>query len=128
VAGTTLIVESTVAYPGTAASLGWQLLLPPGVSYAGGSGAEGDIRPAAGQTGVLEWAWSTPPASPVVFRTLLGVPAGQTGNLEFSALVIARLSGHASPFQVLAKPDPLVAGPALHHSADTNRDYQLSLL
>jgi hypothetical protein len=63
-----------------------------------------------------------------VFRTLLGVPAGQTGNLEFSALAIARLSGTASPFQVLVKPDPLVAAPALHHSADTNRDYRLGLL
>jgi hypothetical protein len=64
----------------------------------------------------------------VVFRATLGVPAGQTGDQLLAALAIARLSGTATPFQVLAKPDPLVVPPALHHSADTNRDYKLSLL
>jgi hypothetical protein len=127
-AGGSVTVESTLTYPGAAGSLGWQLLLPAGWTYAVGSGAEGDIRPVVGQTGLLEWAWSTPPASPVVFRTTLGVPAGQTGDKQLAAIAIARLSGTATPFQVLAKPDPLVVPQALHHSADSNRDYKLSLL
>ena len=34
----------------------------------------------------------------------------------------------AGALQVLAQPDPLRLPPAGHHSADSNRDYQISLL
>jgi hypothetical protein len=127
-AGTTVTINGTLNYSGTATSLGWQVLLPAGWSYEGGSGSEGDIRPLVGQTDALEWAWSAPPVSPVSFSYTLRVPSTESGNRSIAGLAIVRLTGSTSFFQLLAKPDPLSVRQVRNHSADTDANFRISLL
>jgi hypothetical protein len=126
VAGGSVTVNCTLTYTGTTTSLGWQVVLPAGWSYASGSGSQGDVQPLAGTTSLLEWAWTNVPASPVTFSYTLNVPANATGDQSLSALAIVRPGGTA--VQVLATPDPLTISRVALHSADTNGDSRLSLL
>jgi hypothetical protein len=125
--GGTVVVENTIAYLGTAAGLGWQVLLPIGWSYVSGSGSEAEVKPFASQSGSLEWAWSVLPPSPVVFRIILAVPAGQSGDQAISALAIVRLVGAVNAHQILAKPEPLLVPQATTHTGDSNKNWAFSL-
>jgi alpha-tubulin suppressor-like RCC1 family protein len=126
IAGGAVTVTNTLTYSGTAGSLGWQVLLPPGWTYVAGSGSEGDIKPFAGTTDLLEWAWVTIPASPLQFTYTLRAPLDSAGDQTLAALVVFRQFGVLQQF--LAKPDPLVLTKMVAHSADTNRDGKISLL
>lgn len=127
VPGSTVTITNTLSYTGTAETLAWQVLLPSGWSFTSGAGSQGDIAPLAGDTGVLSWAWSTPPASPVTFTYTLHVPSTFTGTASFASLAIVREGG--VPIQFMARPDPLlIAQNTAVHSADTNGDGQISLL
>lgn len=127
VAGKTVSVSTTFSYPNGASSLGWQVLLPNGWTYAGGAGSEGQVKPALGTGEALEWAWTTVPASPVSFSYALNVPPGQQGTEYLAALAIVRVGENV--IQLLAKPDPLPVPPAPErHSGDTNHDGRISLL
>ncbi len=125
-AGATVSIACTLAYAGTASSLGWQVSLPAGWSYAGGTGAEGDVKPAVGATGTLSWAWTTPPPSPVTFSIQLAVPTAETAPRTLVST--AELRGGGGPTTAAAGPGPLViaAAPTVH-TADTNADSRLSL-
>jgi hypothetical protein len=101
------------------------VLLPAGWSFASSSGSTGNVAPTVGQTGELDWAWSTIPASPVSFTYTLNVPAGQTGAQQIVALV--GVSNGAS-LQFLAQPDPLMVPQLLYHSADESQNGKISLL
>lgn len=119
-------IRNTLTFAGAPTALGWQAILPEGWSYATGSGAEGDIKPAVGATGVAEWAWTTVPASPVSFSYTLNVPAGAAGDKALQALNVFRLA--SGPTNILVLPDPLVLpNSAARHSADTNGDFRISL-
>lgn len=120
VAGGTVTITNTLTYTGTATALSWSVVLPAGWTFAGDGGSAGDIKPAAGASELLDWAWTTAPASPVSFTYTLNVPAGETGNKTLAGFITARLSGNSNAYQVLAQPDPLTVGPgATPHSADT---------
>ena len=125
-AGGTVTITNTITYTGTATSLGWQVLLPAGWSYVSGGGSEGDVKPAAGTTDLLEWAWTNVPASPATFTYTLQVPAQSNGDQSLTALGIVRTGG--SPFEIMATPDPLRVPHLAHHCADTDRNFRLSLL
>jgi hypothetical protein len=125
-AGGTVTLAQTLTFAEPPGALGWQMLVPPGWTYASGSGSEGDVRPVSGTAGLLEWAWTAQPASPIQFNVTLNVPFGSTGAKEIVALAIHR-SG-AGVLTVLARPDPLSIPEVAYHSADTNRDYRISLL
>ncbi len=123
----TVTVANTLTYAGNPTALAWQVILPDGWSYAAGSGAEGDIKPIAGTTGLAEWAWTVVPGSPVSFTYTLDVPPGATGDRALRALVIFRQA--SGPTNLLVLPDPLLTPNVPgHHSADTNRDSRISLL
>jgi len=126
VAGGTVTISNTLTYSGTAASLGWHVLLPAGWSFAGSGGSAGDTKPAVGATEVLDWAWTTIPASPVTFTYTLNAPAGTTGDREIVATAIVRQGGPVIQFMV--NPDPLIVGPATYHDSDTDHNWRLSLL
>jgi alpha-tubulin suppressor-like RCC1 family protein len=126
-AGQTVTVTNTLSYGSGVSGLAWQLILPNGWSYVSGSGAEGDIKPVVGTTELLEWAWSSTPASPATFTVTLSVPASETGTKALSALVISRTNGTANTEIVNPTPLNLSSAPTLH-SADTNRDRRISLL
>ena len=125
-AGGTVTVNSTLAYPGSVSALGWTVTLPPGWVYLAGSGAEGDVKPAAGATGTLEWSWSAPPASPVSFSYTLGVPAGETSVRSLGAVALVRTPSAVQT--VTATPTPLLLTlVAPFHSADTSQNFSISL-
>jgi len=117
-AGSTVTVTNTLAYTGTAAGLGWTVTLPGGWSYAGGAGAEGEVRPAANATGTLEWAWNSPPASPLTFTYTLNVPAGQTGGVTLAATALVRTGATAQTTPVAPAALAIDLAPPLH-TADT---------
>jgi hypothetical protein len=125
-AGTTLTIANSITYSGTAEALGWEVLLPDGWTLASDGGSVGETRPAAGQTGLLDWAWTTVPVSPVMFSYTVNVPARATGGQQLAALVSLRQGGPG--FQILAKPDPLVVNPVTAHSADTDRNFRIGLI
>ncbi len=126
VAGSTLLVNCTLTYPGTATGLGWTVTLPAGWSYAGGGGAEGDVKPSLGTTGTLEWSWSTPPTGPVNFSYTLNVPPGETGIRSLGATALVRTATAVQT--VTATPTPLLLVPLVAlHSADTNQDFAFNL-
>ena len=124
--GGAVVISSRLSYTGTLSAVAWSVLLPPGWTYVSGSASQGETRPAAGTSGLLEWAWTSLPASPVEFTYTVQAPANATGAQAFVALAIARLGG--KPYQLLAQPDPLQVTQLLHHAADTNRDFKISLL
>jgi pimeloyl-ACP methyl ester carboxylesterase len=128
VAGGTVTISNTLTYTGTATALGWQVLPPNGWSFVSDGGSAGNSKPTVGSTDLLEWAWTTTPASPVTFTYTLNVPAGTTGDQTLQSLAIVRLQNVTGPLQLLVKPDPLVIGPATYHAADTDRNWRLSLL
>lgn len=126
ISGGVVTISNTYTYSGTATSLGWQVLLPAGWSYASGSGSEGDVKPVVGSTSLAEWAWTNVPPSPVTFTYTLNVPAGQTGTKNVVAVGILRQGG--TPLQIMAKADPLVISPVANHDADSDKDFRISLL
>ncbi len=125
VAGQALMMTSRLTYAGTPTALSWSVLLPPGWSLGAASGAGAAVTPVAGQTEVIEWAWSEIPASPVTFSYTLNVPLAQTGTPELIALAGVR---GAVNQQFLAQPDPLVLLRLTCHAADTDANFRISLL
>lgn len=126
-AGGTVTITSTLTFVGQAQSAGWEVLLPAGWSYVSGGGAQGDIRPIAGETQLLSWAWTTPPASPITFTYTLQVPGGTTGTQALAALAVLRQGG--VPIRLMAQPDPLIIAPASTlHAADTSGDQRIDLV
>jgi hypothetical protein len=118
-----------MTYTNTVSSLGWSVLLPTGWSFASSSGSAGDVGPTVGDTDELDWAWTSPPASPVTFTYTLNVPAGTSGQQSIAALAVLRPNNGL--IQILAQPDPLIANPVSptqFHSADENQDGKISLL
>lgn len=125
--GGAVTVMNTISYSGPApSSLTWSVLLPAGSTFLSSGGAEGAVRPAADATGLLDWKWTSVPASPFSFTYTILFPATASGDQTIAALVAATQAG--TDYQMLAKPDPLPIRSLATHSADTNRDFQISLL
>lgn len=127
VAGSTVTITNTINYSGTLDSLGWQVLLPAGWSYASSGGNVGSVKPRSSppDTGTLSWAWTDIPDSPIEFTYTLNVPAGTTGPQTIAALMLPTQAG--IHYMLLAKPDPLVIDKVAFHSADTNKDGFIAL-
>ena len=127
VGSTQLTLAHTLTYAGPAAALDWQTVLPTGWSFVSETGSAAQVKPAAGATQLLTWSWTTIPPSPLAFRFVVAVPAGQSGAQSVASLVNLGLSGPA--LQLLAQPDPLVVVVgAARHSADTDANGRLSLV
>jgi len=126
-AGGVVAVTNTITYSGTAPSrIDWSTLLAAGWTYLGSGGTEGGARPAYESRDLLEWSWTTVPASPIKFTYTVSVPTGTTGDQVIASLVTSQAAG--TSFQTMAKPDPLVLHSASGHSADSNRDGKISLV
>lgn len=131
VPGKTVTISNTISYTGTGANaptnLGWQVLLPPGWSFASDAGTAPQTKPPVNATGVAEWTWTTVPPSPVTFTYTLNVPDNATGAQSITGQLLVTQS--ASAGVVLAKNDPLIVPAAiLPHSADTDGDYRIGLV
>jgi len=94
--GGTLVLELATSFIGTApVQLGWTLVLPPGFSYAGGEN-EPDVKPVAGATGSVEWAYVTLPSGPSAFRVRVAYASGLSGTHLLYGTVAYRTTGLAT--------------------------------
>jgi len=101
--GGTFTLELGVNFIGTApVQLGWTLVLPPGFSYAGGESEPG-VKPVAGNTGSVDWAYVAIPAGSDSFRVRIASVAGLTGRHAFYGTVSYKTSG----LQSSASPAPV---------------------
>jgi len=127
VGSTQLTLAHTLTYAGAATALDWQMVLPAGWSFVSetGSGAQG--KPSVGMQNLLTWSWTTIAASPLTFRVVVSVPAGQSGSQQVVSLVNLVLGGPA--LRLLAQADPLVVVVgAARHGADTDASGRISLV
>ncbi|MFM8335834.1 MAG: immunoglobulin domain-containing protein, partial [Opitutaceae bacterium] len=125
VEGQNIEISNTITFSGGDAFMGWQVLMPKGWTFVSSSGDAGDVRPQAGASDLLEWAWNSFPVSPVNSSYTLKVPAGVSGPTEIAALLTFVRGGKSG--QVLAKPDPLKVDRVGWHSADLDRSFTFSL-
>jgi hypothetical protein len=125
VEGQNVEITNTITYSGGDALMGWQVLLPKGWTLVASSGDAGDVRPAAGSSDLLEWAWTAFPVSPVKFSYMLRVPDGFSGRADITALLTFVRNGKDG--RVLAKPDPLPVDRVSWHTADLDRSFTFSL-
>ena len=130
-AGTDLTVNNTITFTGALGSFGYTVLPPVSIdgqawSFVSSSGAAGQVAPLAGDTELFEWAWTSPPTSPIEFAYTLSVPANVDGEQQLIAVLRARID--SAEVNTMVNPDPLVVPvePSLH-DADTDRDNKLSL-
>ena len=79
-----------------------------------------------GTVGLLEWAWSAPPVSPVTFSYTVRIPPGVAGDQFVASSGIVRIDGSLS--QPIATPSPLLVAQITTHTADTNADFRISLV
>jgi hypothetical protein len=125
VAGKTVTIANTLTYTGVASALSWVVLLPPEWSFVSAAGSVGDITSVqVGSQNLLEWSWSKGPVSPVNFTYTVNVPAAQNAPVEVIAMVGVT---NGSNLQFVAKPDPLTLAPITTHSADSDKNFRLSL-
>jgi hypothetical protein len=125
--GGAVVVTNIITYTGNAPSrIDWATLLPAGWKYLGSGGSEGGVRPTYESGDLLEWSWTTVPASPIKFSYTVSVPAGTTGDQVIASLITSQAVG--TTYQTMAKPDPLVIRSASLHAADSDRDGRISLL
>jgi|GEM_PF-1311327 len=127
VAGDRVAITVTFTSEVLLSRLDLAVLLPAGWAVLSDTGLGATRRPAAGTREVVDWSWSNVPAGTSALTYTLSVPAGTTGVQPLAGLVAHVIGG--IEYQGLVLPDPLnvPAGPS-YHSADTNRDRQLSLL
>ena len=92
--GKSLTVTNRIEYTGSVTALGIQTTLPEGWHFVAlGGSHEPDIRPGRNTTETLDFAWITPPASPLWFTYTLFVPAQESGAKKVSAVVFFRRLG-----------------------------------
>ncbi len=124
-AGGTVTISNAFNYSGTPDGLTLHVLLPEGWSYVWGAGAAGAIEPAPSAASMLDWAWTSLPASPMTFTYVLSVPANTTGVHDLTGFAVLTHGGVG--LQLLLQPDPLPVGPAVLHSADTDCSFRINL-
>ena len=125
VVGGTAALHVRIDYTGTLTSLGYEVVLPAGWSYASDTSTAG-VKPAPGDQGTIALAWTSIPVSPVEFDLVVNVAAGTTGEQTISAQVSIRQGG--PEFRADATPNPLRLNAYLpYHSADTTQDWKFSL-
>ncbi len=127
-AGESVTITNTVSYAGPITSLTWTVMPPAAIegspwSFVSTSGDIGGVVPTTGDIDVLDWSWSTLPASPFTFSYVLNAPAAAVGDHELTAQLTVNGS-----LLAMATPDPLtLTEPVTAHSADSNQDLTIDL-
>jgi hypothetical protein len=94
--GGVVTFTASLKYTTLPSTLGFSVTLPTGWTYVSGtsvpgtSPAEPAIAPTAGRTALLEWAFVTPPPSPVTFTFTASYPGTATGLQSLVPTTIAR--------------------------------------
>lgn len=125
-AGGVATVLNTITFPAGTTSVRWQVQVPTGWSYAFSSGSQATTAPVVGATGLVEWVWDAPSASPIRFSYTLNVPANASGPSVIAGNVVLLVSGASIPIK--AQPESLTFNAAAgKHTADTDGDGRISL-
>jgi hypothetical protein len=96
--GGTVSIAATITYSGRPSALGWTITLPAGWSYAGGDNP--GVAPSSGQTGALDWAFTSIPASPARLTFRANYPAGQSGAATVGGSAVYREDGQLRSLSV----------------------------
>ena len=129
-AGRTNAVNVEITYSGPLTALAYEMTLPTGWQFSSDSTTGSASPPRANDQGTLSWLWLNPdalPMSPVRFVVQLVVPTGEVGSRSLIAAVVVGLPS-GDQLRIPTSPNPLVMAnlPTLH-SADTDKNGQLSL-
>lgn len=105
-AGGTVTFTAQITYTTTPAVFAFSTTLPTGWSYLSGTN-EPDIRPSAGNTGTLDWAFTTTavPAGGFSFTFTASYPASLTGLQPLTSSAVTRTTTEAAP---VTTPGPTV--------------------
>ncbi|MCB1133094.1 MAG: choice-of-anchor D domain-containing protein, partial [Verrucomicrobiae bacterium] len=124
--GANMVMTVGIDYVGQSLSaLGYSLQLPAGWSYVSDSSAAG-VKPTAGETGTIEWAWLTVPADSLSFSVTLQAPSAAVGDQTFAAgATLANAQG--SQTQIPAAPNPLSVPQLSFHTVDVNSNNRYEL-
>ena len=97
-AGGTITITVALSYTGAPSALGFSVVAPSNWTFGAAGGTNlPDVKPGAGDTGELDFAWVSIPASPASFTFTVNYPAGLAGNQDFKAPTgIFRISGVAT--------------------------------
>jgi hypothetical protein len=97
-AGGTITFTVTLSYTGAPSALGFSVVAPTNWTFGTTGGTNPpDVKPGAGDTGELDFAWVSIPASPASFTFTVNYPASVAGNQDFKAPTgIFRISGVAT--------------------------------
>ncbi len=126
-AGSLITLSSTITYSGQPGSVVWQVLVPQDWQLTAQNSQGTSSAPVTGVAGLLEWRWTSLPASPVVITYTLSVPSETLGSKAITAQ--AQVTNGEVTGAVLAKPDPLILSMTPRpHSADLNGDYRIGLI
>ncbi len=123
--GTVTFTAAVSGYTNATSAIGWSVTLPAGWSYVSGTG-EPDVKPAAGQTGTLEWAYISIPES-ASFTFTISYPAGIVADASIASAVIVRASGFAqttTPAAVTLSP---ATAPVVANTGSTSATFASTL-
>lgn len=123
--GMRLRTDNSLTFSGSPSSVLWSVLLPDGWSFNSGGGEVSSTSPTTGDTGLIEWTWSSLTPPQLDFHYYVNVPANASGTKSIVAMVTLQKNGEES--QILVDPDPLSIPFSTFHSADVNGDFKLSL-
>lgn len=109
-----------------ALSVKWETALPEGWEFVSSDSSGAETSPKVGDV-VLEWNWSSSSIVPEDFTYFVKVPDSQVGDVVIQSPV--DFTFEAGVLELNATADPLVILQSPHepHSADTNKDYRISL-
>jgi hypothetical protein len=121
-----MVMTVGIDYVGQSLSaLGYSLQLPAGWSYVSDTSTAG-VKPVAGETGTIEWAWLSVPANSTSFPVTVLAPPSASGNQLFSAVAtLANAQGIQT--QVPAAPNPLSVPQLSFHTVDLNSNSRYEL-
>lgn len=104
-AGGSLTFTATITYPSTPSVLAFSATLPSGWTYLSGVNEPTLVRPAAGSTGTLGWAYDNVPTSPASFTFTASYPANLTGLQPLTTSAATRDTVESPP---VTTPGPTV--------------------
>ncbi len=108
-AGGSLTFTATITYTNTPSVLAFSATLPSGWTYLSGLNEPTLVRPVAGSTGTLGWAYNNAPSSPASFTFTASYPANLTGLQPLTTTAVTR--------DTVESPPVTTTGPAVTLSA-----------
>jgi len=119
-AGEDFEVCLNIVHGGSLTALGFEETIPEDWTFVSVAGDDPPpVYPGDDATGMLGFAWITPPESPIDFCYTLQVPESETGDKSFSGELIYRIDVGAEQ-RTTIDPDPDTISQCTYHSGDYN--------